>query len=738
MNKALAASKPLLLMVDDVPSNIHLLAQSLQSEFDIMIASDGPSALSLIREQERPDLILLDIMMPDMDGYEVCKQLQADSSTRHIPIIFVTAKSDSKAEEYGLNLGAVDYITKPFTISVVRARVNTHLKLKRLIRQLEELNQALSDKIRLLEQKHQQLLMYSSELAEAQERQELFAQVFESTNDGVMITDPKGNIIAVNSAFSEVSGYAEEDVLGESPRILRSGRHDEVFYREMWQSITSNGHWTGEVWNKKKSGELFIELLAISSVCDENDEVKCYIGVFTDITQLREVQQRMDFLTWHDQLTSLPNRLLFTDRLSQLLGNASRQKGLGALLIFGIQHFSGLSITRGSTQGDEVLHDLSQQLQDHIEKGESLARLEGVQFALLLPQVYDTPDLAAVAANQRADDIQRLVARFSRSVENDLFQLRAEVGIATYPDIPDEDVSTVISRAETAYFRAKNAGSDEGAAVFFESNMGERIEQRLTDEHRLRLGVQQDQLRVYLQSQVTADGLLHGAEALVRWEHPEQGLISPGYFIPMAEASDLIVQIDRWMIDHVAALLGKLRNTHPQLTISVNVSSRCFQREDFVDYTRHCLRQHNANPEQLVIEVTESTMLENIDLVVGKMMVLANLGVSFSIDDFGTGYSSLYYLKSLPLAELKIDQRFIRDMLDDPGDAELVNVIQQIASRFKLRVVAEGVETEAQAGYLRQNGQPLMQGFLFSKPKPAEQWFSRLEKHTPITSSELS
>jgi PAS domain S-box-containing protein/diguanylate cyclase (GGDEF)-like protein len=733
MNKAVSPEKPLLLMVDDVPSNIHLLAESLQSEFDIMIADDGPSALSLIREQERPDLILLDIMMPGMDGYEVCKQLQRDSLTRHIPIIFVTAKSDATAEEYGLKLGAVDYITKPFTISVVRARVKTHLKLKSLIRQLEELNQALSDKVRLLEQKHKQLLGYSNELEEVRERQKLFAQVFESTNDGVMITDPKGNILAVNSAFTQVSGYAEEDVRGCSPRMLKSGRHDEVFYREMWQSIKSSGQWTGEVWNKKKSGELFIELLAISAVHDENDEIKCYIGVFTDITQLREVQQRMDFLTWHDQLTSLPNRLLFTDRLSQLLGNANRQQGLGALLIFGIQHFSGLSITRGSIQSDQILHDLSQLLLEHIEEGDSLARLEGVQFALLLPQVFDSPELAAVAANQRADDIQKLIAGFSRDVEDDLFQLRAEVGIATYPDASNEDVASVISRAETAYFRAKNAGSDEGAAVIFESNMGERIEQRLTDEHRLRLGIQQDQLRVYLQSQISADGRLHGAEALVRWEHPEQGLISPGYFIPMAEASDLIVQIDRWMIDHVTALLGGLRDSHPELTLSVNVSSRCFQCDDFVDNTRRCLQRHNANPKQLVIEVTEGTMLENIDRVVGKMMILANLGVSFSIDDFGTGYSSLYYLKSLPLAELKIDQRFIRDMLSHPDDAELVNVIQQIASRFKLRVVAEGVETEEEADYLRQNGRPLMQGFLFSRPKPAEQWLSRLEKHTTIT-----
>ncbi|WP_417225650.1 EAL domain-containing protein [Amphritea sp.] len=727
MSSRCSSAKPLLLMVDDVPSNIHVLAQSLKDDFDIMIATDGPSALSLVHEKERPDLILLDVMMPGMDGYEVCKLLQSHSSTSSIPVIFVTAKSDVTAEEYGLKLGAVDYITKPFTTSVVRARVNTHLKLKSLVRQLEEANQRLSDKLSLLQQQHEKMLTYSTELAEVRERQKLFSQVFESTNDGVMITDIKGNIIAVNNAFTQVSGYSEAEVIGLPPRMLRSGRHDQTFYSEMWKSIKSTGHWTGEVWNKKKSGELFLELLTISAVLDDDGRIKCYIGVFSDITQLREVQQRMDFLTWHDPLTSLPNRLLFTDRLSQLMGSTSRQEGLGSLLVFGLQRFSDLCVTRGSALGDKILHDLSKELQDYITDGNSLARLEGDQFALLLPQVHSSSALAIDAAHQQADAIQQLVVRFSSAIENDLFQLRAAVGVAIYPDAPDEAVTSVISRAETAYFRAKSAGSDGGPAVFFESSMGERIEQRLTDEHRLRLGIQNDQLRVYLQSQVCSDGRLHGAEALVRWEHPDDGLISPAMFIPLAEGSDLIVQIDRWMIDQVSALLGGLRDSHPALKMSVNVSSRCFQCDDFVDYTQQCLQRYNANPAQLVIEVTESTMLDNIDRVVGKMIALADSGVSFSIDDFGTGYSSLFYLKSLPLAELKIDQSFIRDMLNDAGDAELVNVIQQIASRFDLSVVAEGVETEEQAEYLRQNGRPLMQGYLFSIPEPASEWLKRIE-----------
>ncbi|WP_164549029.1 two-component system response regulator [Amphritea opalescens] len=725
MNRTLSTARPLLLMVDDVPSNIHVLAQSLQADFDIMIATDGPSALSLIHK-ERPDLILLDVMMPGMDGYEVCKQLQLDSATSHIPIIFVTAKSESDSEEHGLQLGAVDYITKPFTVSVVRARVNTHLKLKSLVKQLEEANQRLHYKLCLLEKQHTQMLSYSTELEEVRERQKLFAQVFESTSDGVMITDPKGKIIAVNSAFTRVSGYSEEEVLGQPPRMLRSGRHDECFYREMWQSIKSTGHWTGEVWNKNKNGELYLELLTISAVHDEDEVVKCYIGVFSDITQLREVQQRMDFLTWHDPLTSLPNRLLLTDRLSQLLGNTYRQGGFGALLVFGLQGFSNLCVTRGSALGDKVLADLAQALTGYLTDGNSLARLEGDQFAMLLPQVHGSSEEAADTVHQHAYGIQALVAEISKTIENDLFQLRAAVGAAIYPGSSEEPVSSVISHAETACFRAKNTGND-GAVVFFETDMGERIEQRLTDEHKLRLGIQQGQLRVYLQSQIYSDGRLHGAEALVRWVHPEEGLISPAAFIPLAEASGLIVQIDRWMIDHVSALLGPLRESHPQLKMSVNVSSECFQCDDFVSYTEECLQRYNVAPSQLVIEVTESTMLDNIDRVVGKMIALADSGVSFSIDDFGTGYSSLYYLKSLPLTELKIDQSFIRDMLNDPNDAELVNVIQQIAARFKLSVVAEGVETEAQAEYLRQNGQPLMQGYLFSIPEPADQWLKRIE-----------
>lgn len=725
MGNAIASDRPLLLMVDDVPSNIHVLAESLQADFDIMIATNGQSALSLVHEQERPDLILLDIMMPEMDGYEVCQHLQNDRNTRDIPIIFVTAKSDAEAEEYGLHLGAVDYITKPFTIPVVRARIHTHLKLKNLIKQLEEVNRELNEKLRLLQQQHEQLLRYSNEIEEMRSRQRLFAQVFENTNDGVIITNSEGEIIAVNGAFSRISGYSEDEVLGRNPRILKSSHHDGEFYRKMWESITLTGHWTGEVWNLKKSGEVYTEMLAISAVRDENETISCYIGVFSDITQLREVQQRMDFLTWHDPLTTLPNRLLLSDRLSQSLGNANRQRGHASLLIFDLKHFSDLNVTRGPTLGDKVLRDLALELLTQIDDGNSLARLNGDQFALLLPKIHGSAEEAARAARQQADRIQQQVTKFSQSIEGDLFRLRASVGVALYPDTPEEVVPEVISRAETARIRAKR--TNDGSAVFFESSMGERVEQRLTDEHSLRLGIQEGQLRVYLQSQVDTEGRLHGAEALVRWQHPDRGLIPPGEFIPLAESSDLIVQIDRWMIDRVTELLGQLRQSHPNLQLSVNASSRYFQCNDFVDYIQSCLQKHSADPRQLVIEVTESIMLDNIDRVVGKMSALCESGVQFSIDDFGTGYSSLSYLKSLPLSELKIDQSFIREMLNNRSDENLVNVIQQIAASFNLRVVAEGVETGAQANYLRKHGRPLLQGYLYSKPEPLEKWLGRLD-----------
>lgn len=716
--------KPVLLLVDDDPVNLHILAKLLQPEYEVLVATDGNAALAIAASHSKPDLVLLDVQMPEMDGYAVCKQLKSDAATRQIPVIFLTAKSTPDAEEYGLSLGAVDYVAKPFTPSVVCARVRTQLRLRGLISELETVNRALNEKLTLLQKQHEMLAQYSTELGEAKSRHRLFAQVFESTNDGVIITSKTGDILAVNASFTAICGYTESEVLGRNPRMLKSGRHDAVFFEIMWERIVRLGAWTGEIWNRRKNDEVFAELLSISTVHDEDGEVSCYVGVFNDVSSFKEVQERMEFLTWHDAVTGLPNRLLFSDRLVQTLGPTAPPLLKGVVLVFDIENFSDVNASRGMQTGDDALARIAQRVMDGLGHGFSMARLGGSLFAVLMPPVYPDSAIAAQHASEIAMHVQRVLRQFSGELESDLFHLRGTIGVAIYPEKSAEVAGEILRRAESARLKSKAGGG--GNITFYELGMGEAIEARLKDEHSLRTAIANNELRVFLQSQVDSKGAVKGAEALVRWQHPVRGLLASGLFVPQAELSHLVVDIDRWMLRAVCKLLAYLNAKNYEIPISVNISPRHFIEPDFVEVVSGLLHQYQVPAGCLVLEVTEGMMINDVTQLIERMHALIELGVQFSIDDFGTGYSSLTYLKRLPVRELKIDQSFVQGIGVDESDAALIEVILDIALRFNLHVVAEGVETESQAEFLCQRGVSSMQGYFFSRPKSVGEWLGRI------------
>lgn len=556
-----------------------------------------------------------------------------------------------------------------------------------------------------------------------EERQRLAARVFDTTNEAIMVTDAKANIVAVNPAFSRITGYDEADVLGGNPRMLNSGRHDKEFFRGMWQILLSTAQWAGEVWNRRKNGEVYPEWLTISGVRDERGSITHYVAVFTDLSELRRIQLKAERLASRDQLTGLANRIDCVHRLEQSLAEAKNTNRYSCLLLMDLDRFKDINEARGLGVGDALLIAVGQRLQQALSQGDVLARLDSDEFAVLLPRLYTDREAAAREALVVAEKM-RTALLDSLNLGNELIHLNASIGIATFPDSLQEEASDILRQADLAMHQAKGEGG--GRTVFFEAAMGEAVRERYQLEQELRAAIGSDQLRLYLQPQVDAQARQVGAEALVRWQHPQRGLVPPGMFIPLAEASDLIVDIDHWMLRQVCQLLARLDSEGRSLRISVNISPRHFNRSDFVDDIKRILVASGADATHLVLEVTEGLVIDNMTDVSAKLTTLAAMGIHFSMDDFGTGYSNLSYLKRLPIHELKIDKSFIQDVTTDINDAALVETIMAVAQHLHLQIVAEGVETAAQAEFLNARGNVIHQGYYFGRPEPVDNWLSRL------------
>ncbi|MDD2914523.1 MAG: EAL domain-containing protein [Gallionella sp.] len=560
-----------------------------------------------------------------------------------------------------------------------------------------------------------------SKLIEA--RLELAARVFDTTGEAILVTDVDANIIAVNPAFSHITGYSEAEALGQNPRMLKSGRHDQAFYRDFWNALISKGEWVGEMWNRRKNGEEYAQWESISTIRDGAGKITRYVSVFSDMSEIKRVQDKVEQLAWRDPLTGLANRALFLRQLEQTLVSAKRDGSFTAVLLLDLDRFKEINEARGLAVGDALLRVVAERAGQTLHTDDLLARLDSDEFAVLLPRLRVSREIAGREALAVAGKL-RAALREAIEMGGELIHIDASIGIAILPDNQQETAVDVLRQADLAMAKAKAEGRSR--TMFFETAMGETIKERFQLEAELRSAIAENQLRLYLQPQVDAKGVQVGAEALVRWQHPTRGLTPPGLFIPLAEMSDMIVAVDRWMLAAVCRLLAQLDPEGCTLRLSVNISPRHFQQPDFVDEIRHQLRSSGADPCHLVLELTEGIVIGDIGDVIAKMTELSTLGIHFSIDDFGTGYSSLAYIKRLPIHELKIDKSFIQDCTTDPNDAALVETILSIAQHLHFQVVAEGVETQAQADFLNARGSVIHQGYLYGRPEPLEQWLQGL------------
>lgn len=558
--------------------------------------------------------------------------------------------------------------------------------------------------------------------AEAQRRVEesavdlkIAAMAFD-THLGMFITDAAGRVLRTNPTFSRITGYAADEVKGRNPSMWASGRHDSTFYTEMWQTIAAEGSWQGEVWNRRKSGEVYPQWLTISAMRGDMGEVRHYVATLSDLSEAKAAESTIQRLAFYDPLTGLPNRRLLLDRLGQVISHTRRRNHYASLLLVGLDNFKAYNTTLGHASGDTLLRRLAEVLRDSLRESDTLARGGGDQFALLVQDLGDEPAHAARGAERLGEKLLREIACTAGGGDESL-PLTASIGISLFHD-DDLDGAEAIQQAELAMYEAKREG---GATLrFFDHAMQTSVTERAHLEADLDRALEGNELRLFFQPQVDATGVTVGLEALLRWEHPVRGMVSPGVFIPLAEESGRIVAIGGWVLESACQQLAQWAE-QPQrrdLTISVNVSPVQFRQAGFVDSVREILARSGADPRHLVLEVTESLFLQDPELARDTMLALSALGVRFALDDFGTGYSSLGYLKRLPLDELKIDQSFVRDLLESSADAAIVETIIALADRLGMRVIAEGVETEEQANWLREHGCRRFQGYLYARPAP--------------------
>lgn len=539
------------------------------------------------------------------------------------------------------------------------------------------------------------------------------SMVFEHTRDGVIITDLKGCILAVNRAFTEITGFTEPEALGRNPSLLQSGRQSREFYQTMWGAVRKTGAWQGEIWNRRKSGEIYPEWLTISAACDSEGNPKHYVGVFTDITRIKRSEEELERLAHYDSLTDLPNRRLILSRLEHSLEHAGRHGHRVAALYLDIDNFKQINDSLGHQMGDELLVAVARRLQGRLRKEDTYGRLGGDEFFVLLESIPDADEAAVVARD--------LLALFGDPflLSNDQSVLvTASIGISIFPE--DNATPTDLMRnADVAMYRAKDGGRNQ--FCFYTSDMNAGAVEKMKLEAELRGALERDELLLYYQPQIeTWTGKVVGAEALLRWQRRGHGLVPPDQFIPLAEKTGVILPIGKWVIDSACRQIRDwLDQGLEPVRVAVNVSAKQFKAGDLDKVLDQAMKKYGVAPRHLDVELTESMLMENPDQVVEMLKRLKLIGVKLSLDDFGTGYSSLAYLSRFPLDALKIDKSFIRDIIVETEATVLADSIIALAQRMKLQVVAEGVETAEQLQFLRERDCDEVQGYYFSKPLPA-------------------
>jgi len=724
---------PLILTIDDEDQIRKSFMLFLEDhDFDVIEAKNGREGLDVFR-REKPDLVLCDLRMPEMDGLEVLQTIKAESPDTPIVVVSGTGIIGDAIE--AIRRGAWNYLLKPIQdMSVLLHAINQELERARLIIEnrayqghLEEevtrRTAALQKAINDLNDSHFKL----------RKSEETYRSIFENLQDVYVEFATGGVILEISPSISQISGFKRDELLGTKIEVLfpLKDERDELFrhLNQMGKIRDFEIHLCA-----KDQQEIACSLNA-SYQGGEGENIDKICATLRDITERKQAEARIEYLAYYDALTELPNRRLLIDRLEQNLSRARRYGYYGAMLFLDLDRFKNINDSLGHPIGDDLLQEVAKRLAVDMRAEDTVARLGGDEFVFLLSDLGKDSGTAAAAAQNKAENIkERLTAPYK--IRDNILHITPSIGVAMFPSVNGtyETGSDILRYADTAMYRAKDDGRD--TIRFFLPSMQAAADYRHALEKELRNAIERNELSLYFQPQVDYHGNILGAEALIRWIHPTKGFISPGVFIPIAEASGLILSIGEWVLRTACQHLKKWNDQGLSLShLAINVSPRQFRQPEFVGQVESILNETGVDPTMVCFELTEGLVIDNIIDTIEKMQGLKKLGLQLSIDDFGTGYSSLTYLKKMPLDILKIDQSFVRDIETDANDAAIVATIIAMSKHLYLKVIAEGVETRPELDFLNQHGCTIFQGYLFSKPIPNHQFIELLQNGISPTDS---
>ncbi len=689
---------PQILVVDDTPANLGLLVDHLEDRgYEVLVALGGQEALDRLRYAQ-PDLILLDVMMPGMDGFETCRRLKADVQTRDIPVIFMTALTDVDSKVSAFAAGGVDYVTKPFQIEELIARVRTHIALRKARVELLEQKMSLQAEV---EARH----LVEASLRDSELRHR---RLFETAGDGILVIDCDARTVHdLNAQCAHILAMPLDEVRGryldDLPIFAAIGDA-----RTIVDTLRQSGEmkWAEWTWERPDGTTISVEVLCTTYRVGDRLLAQCTLR---DVKARKEAEARIRYLAMHDALTGLPNRTLLMDRLSQGIARARRDHSQVGLLLLDLDHFKHINDSLGHFVGDALLEEVSKRLRSVLRDSDTPARLGGDEFVIAAGDLSGTADAEILA--------QRIQAALEPAFQIGSHSLRiaTSIGISMYPADGDSPAA-LLQAADTAMYQAKKNG--RGTYRLFTSDLTMAAERWHTLSNDLYGACERGEFVLHYQPQVSvSDSTITGLEALLRWHHPTEGLIQPALFIPLLEEHGRMVEVGRWVL-RTACLQNAAWQAQglPKVRVAVNLSAQQFYRGDIVRAVRDALDESGLDPEWLELELTESLTLDDTEVTIRVMEELKAMGVKLSLDDFGTGWSSLGYLRRFPLDRIKIDRSFVRDIVNDHSTAAIVHSILGLARDLDLDCVAEGVETAEQLEHLRREHCAEIQGYLFSRP----------------------
>ncbi len=713
---------PVILTIDDeenIRDSFRLFLEDY--DFRVLEACNGREGLEIF-EREHPDLVLCDLRMPELDGLEVLATLKEQAPDTPIIVVSGTGVIGDAIE--AIRRGAWNYLLKPIQdMSVLIHAISQALERSRLIKENRAYQEHLEDEVTKRTEALQKAVgdLNQSHL-QLQEKEEKYRSIFVNLQDVYFEMQLDGQITEVSPSVSHFSLYRREDILGNNiDQLFPSAKNRD----RLTSRLKNTGSVTDyEIYLQDKDGTLVP--CSLNARYQDNLEPPKICGTLRDITERKQAEARIEYLAYFDALTELPNRRLLLDRLEQNLSRARRYRHYGAMLFLDLDRFKNINDSLGHPVGDALLKEVARRMTLGLRNEDTVSRLGGDEFVMLLSELGDDPVTAAAKAQKKAEQIRESLAEKYQIMGHEL-HITPSIGVAMFPASEDnqEAGNDILRHADTAMYRAKDDGRD--SIRFFLPSMQSAADDRLAIEKELRYALERDEISLYYQPQVDASGGIIGAETLVRWNHAERGFISPAVFIPVAEATGLILPIGEWILRHACRQLKTWADQgHDMPHLAVNVSPRQFRQPDFIQQICDILEETGADPNQLGLELTEGMVIDNIADTIEKMQGLKQLGIELSIDDFGTGYSSLAYLKKMPLDILKIDQSFVRDIESDANDAAIVETIIAMANHLDLKVIAEGVETEFELDFLERKGCKSFQGYLFSRPLPEQQFSTML------------